>query len=82
LRHIIKAANPRGNPTGGPIVSRPPIPPDNPGPDGSDPISAFTVLVRATNARDFRAATIARKALRQLGWSIAPVKKGVSRECH
>lgn len=40
------------------------------------PVTTFDALVRATNARDFRAATAARKALRRHGWSVAPLTKG------
>ncbi len=39
-------------------------------------VLVFDDLVRATNARDFRGATAARKALRTHGWAVAPCGKG------
>lgn len=70
------------------IVRKPPIPekgqvparthsnpPDDPGRDAAA-TEAFASLVRSTAAGDYRSATAARKALRQLGWSVAPLTKG------
>jgi hypothetical protein len=35
-------------------------------------VRAFAALVRATDAHDYPAATVARKLLRRHGWSCAP----------
>lgn len=54
-----------------PVAVRPVSPPAD-----DDPVAEFARLVGATAARDYRTATAARKALRQLGWSVAPLAKG------
>jgi hypothetical protein len=46
--------------------------------ESSPAVQAFDALVRATTARDYRAATAARKLLRCHGWAVAPCSsKGV-----